>query len=65
MDAPVEVGDVLEDVLFDRVGSQGDLISRYKGFVLLLKRKPFKGDVVSVRVKRVLNKFAEVEVLGV
>jgi predicted RNA-binding protein with TRAM domain len=63
LDVPVLVGDVLEDVSFDRLGKEGDLIGKYKGFVLLLKRVPGKGCVVSIRVKRVLDKFAEVELL--
>lgn len=58
--APVKVGDELQ-VTVNAVGAKGDGIARVKGFVLFIAGTK-QGDVVTVRVTRVLQNvgFAEV-----
>ena len=58
--APVKVGDEI-DVKIEGVGSKGDGIAKYNGFVLFVPNTK-EGDEVKVRVTRVLRRvgFAEV-----
>ena len=58
--APVKVGDELQ-VTINAVGAKGDGIARVKGFVLFIASTK-QGEVVTVRVTRVLQNvgFAEV-----
>ena len=58
--APVKVGDEV-DVKIEGVGSKGDGIAKYNGFVLFVPNTK-EGDEVKVRVTRVLRRvgFAEV-----
>ena len=60
MSAPVKVGDEIQ-VTINAVGAKGDGIARVKGFVLFIAGTR-QGDVVTVRVTRVLQNvgFAEV-----
>ncbi|HLC19776.1 MAG TPA: TRAM domain-containing protein [Candidatus Nanoarchaeia archaeon] len=60
MSAPVKVGDELQ-VTIDAVGAKGDGIARVKGFVLFVSGTR-QGDVVTVRITRVLQNvgFADV-----
>ncbi len=60
--APVKVGDELE-VTIEAVGEKGDGIAKKDGFVLFIPGVN-QGDVVRVRVTKVLRKVGFAEVVG-
>ncbi len=58
---PVEVGDVIK-VKIEALGSGGDGIARVSGFVVFVPGTK-TGDEVSIRVTKVLRKYAFAEVV--
>jgi len=60
--APVREGETL-DVRVESVGSKGDGMARFKGFVLFVPDTKV-GDEVQVRVTKVLDKSGFAEVVG-
>lgn len=58
---PVEVGDVV-DVKVEAIGSGGDGIAKVEGFVVFVPGTSVD-DEVSIRVNRVLKKYAFAEVV--
>ncbi len=59
---PVNVGDEI-DVKIEAVGEKGDGVAKVKGFVLFVPNVK-EGDVVRVRVTKVLRKVGFAESLG-
>ena len=60
--APVQVGEIY-DVTIDSVGGKGDGIARVKGFVLFVPGTK-QGDLVKIRITKVLEKVGFAEVAG-
>lgn len=60
--SPVKQGDVC-DVLIESVGGKGDGVAKVSNFVVFVPGTAI-GDRVSVRVTRVLEKFAFAEVIS-
>ena len=60
--APVNVGDEL-NVTIEAVGEKGDGIAKEKGFVLFVPNTK-EGQVVKIRVTKVLKKVGFAEVIG-
>ena len=61
-DAPVKVGEEIE-VKIDAVGEKGDGIARKDGFVLFVPNTR-AGDVVKIKITKVLQKVGFAEVVG-
>ena len=59
---PVEVGEEL-DVKIEAVGEKGDGIAKKKGFVLFIPNTK-EGDLVRIKVNKVLKKVAFADVIG-
>lgn len=62
MNVPVRVGDELE-VTIEAVGEKGDGIAKVGGFVLFVPSTK-EGDVVTIKVTRVLRRVGFAEVVG-
>ena len=60
--APVNVGDELE-LKIEAVGEKGDGIAKIKGFVIFVPNTK-EGDVVKVKITKVLRKVGFGEVVG-
>ncbi len=60
--APVKAGEIY-DVTIEGVGGKGDGIARVKGFVLFVAGTK-QGEVVKVKVTKVLEKVGFAEVVG-
>ena len=60
--APVNVGDELE-LTIEAVGEKGDGIAKVKGFVIFVPNTK-QGDVVKVKITKVLRKVGFGEVVG-
>tara|TARA_Y100000310_G_scaffold68197_1_gene63506 strand:+ start:17951 stop:18316 length:366 start_codon:yes stop_codon:yes gene_type:complete len=60
--APVKVGDEIE-VTIEAVGAKGDGIAKKDGFVLFVPNTK-EGDVVNVKITRVLRKVGFADVVG-
>ena len=60
--APVRVGDELE-VTIEAVGEKGDGVAKVKGFVLFVPNVQ-EGQVVKIRVTKVLRKVGFAELIG-
>lgn len=58
---PVEVGDIKE-VRIEALGSEGDGIAKVNGFVIFVPGVKV-GDVVTVRITKVLRKYGFAEVV--
>jgi len=61
-DVPVKVGDELE-VKIEAVGEKGDGIAKMNGFVLFVPNTK-EGDLVKIKVSRVLKNVGFAEVIG-
>lgn len=60
--APIKDGDEV-DVKIEAVGTKGDGITKIKGFVIIIPGAK-EGDIVKVRITKVLRKVGFAEVIG-
>lgn len=56
-EVPVREGDIIDDVEIISVGEKGDGIAKVDGFVVIVPGAK-KGEVVTIKIGRVLAKYA-------
>ena len=59
---PVKVGDIIEDQTVISAGKRNDGVIKYQGFILFVNSVSI-GDIVTVKVTKVLPKFGVAEKL--